>query len=148
MPAYVNPNTCDGCRALAAPVCKYLCPSDIMQLGHDGKAWNIEPDLCWECYVCVKACPQAAIGIRGYADVVPMGGSLIPLRATDSIAWTINFRNGETKHFTYPIRSTPWGSIEPYAGLPDPVADDLKKPGLCGQARFLGVPVLPSLAKP
>ena len=32
-----------------------------------GKAWNQEPDLCWECYACVKTCPQTAIDMRGYA---------------------------------------------------------------------------------
>ena len=28
--------------------------------------------FCWECYSCVKACPQNAIDARGYADFAPM----------------------------------------------------------------------------
>jgi adenosine phosphosulfate reductase beta subunit len=32
------------------------------------RAFNIEPNMCWECYSCVKACPQFAIDCRGYAD--------------------------------------------------------------------------------
>jgi adenylylsulfate reductase subunit B len=50
MPTYVNPDKCDGCKALAKPACMYICPSNIMHLDTTiGKAYNIEPDLCWEC---------------------------------------------------------------------------------------------------
>ena len=85
--------------------------------------------------------------MRGYGDVMPMGASLTPLRATDSIMWTVKFRDGQTKRCKYPIRTTPWGSIEPYAGIADPDLSQLKAPGLCGQQRFLGVPDLPALVK-
>jgi len=148
MPTYVNPNKCDGCKALDQPACQYICPSDIMHLDTAiGKAFNIEPDLCWECYACVKTCPQSAIAMRGYGDVMPMGASLTPLRATDSIMWTVKYRDGQTKRFKYPIRTTPWGSIDPYAGFPDANDADLKAAGVCGLEKFLGVPALPSLAQ-
>jgi len=144
MPTFVNPDKCDGCRALERPACMYICPHDLMALDKQlGKAFNQEPDLCWECYACVKMCPQSAIDMRGYGDVVPMGASLIPLRGTDSIMWTVKFRNGQLKRFKYPIRTTPWGSIEPYKDFPDPKPEEAGRPGLCGQARFLGVPELP-----
>jgi adenylylsulfate reductase subunit B len=112
-----------------------------------GKAFNVEPDQCWECYSCVKTCPQSAIDMRGYGDVVPLGASLTPLRGTDTIMWTVKFRDGQMKRFKYPIRTTPWGSIDPYGGMPEPAAEDLKRPGLCGEQRFLGVPVLPVPSK-
>jgi adenylylsulfate reductase subunit B len=32
--------------------------------------------------------------------------------------WTIKFRNGTMKRFKFPIRTTPEGSIDPYAGKP------------------------------
>jgi adenylylsulfate reductase subunit B len=83
--------------------------------------------------------------MRGYGDVVPLGASLTPLRGTDSIIWNVKFRNGELKRFRLPIRTTPWGSIEPYIGLASPEAGELKKPGLCGQDRYLGVPELPTI---
>jgi adenylylsulfate reductase subunit B len=83
------------------------------------KAWNQEPEQCWECYSCVKICPQQAIECRHYADVVPLGGSVQPLRGTDSIMWTIKFRNGNIKRFKFPIRTTPEGSIKPYDGKPN-----------------------------
>lgn len=80
------------------------------------KAFNREPDMCWECYNCVKYCPQGAIAIRGYADFCPLGGAVTPLRGTDSIMWTVKYRSGALKRFKFPIRKTPWGSVKPYEG--------------------------------
>lgn len=148
MPTYVNPDKCDGCKALDRPACMHICPNDLMVLDRAlGKAWNQEPDLCWECYSCVKICPQTAISMRGYGDVVPLGASLAPLRGSDSIMWTVKYRDGQMKRFKFPIRTTPWGSIEPFQGLPDPSPVEMKKPGLCGEAKFLGVPRLPTISK-
>ena len=39
--------------------------------------------MCWECYNCVKICPTQAVEVRGYADFVPMGAAVTPLRSTD-----------------------------------------------------------------
>ena len=88
MPTFVHVDKCDGCRALAQPACMYICPNDLMSLDVSiGKGFNQEPDLCWECYSCVKTCPQGAIEMRGYADVMPMGSRVTPMRGTDSIMW-------------------------------------------------------------
>ena len=66
------------------------------------KAYNQEPDLCWECYNCVKICPQQAMDVRGYADFVPMGASVVPLRGSEDIMWTVKFRNGTVKAVQVP----------------------------------------------
>ena len=58
-----------------------------------------------------------------------MGGSVQPLRGTDSIVWTIKFRNGNMKRFKFPIRTTAEGSIDPYSGKP---AADISKIGDSG----------------
>src|SRR5574341_1635581 len=88
MPSFVNPEKCDGCKALDKTACQYICPNDLMVLDKDKmKAFNREPEMCWECYSCVKMCPQQAVDVRGYADFVPMGASVVPLRSTDSIMW-------------------------------------------------------------
>jgi len=81
------------------------------------KAYNREPEMCWECYNCVKICPTQAIDVRGYADFVPMGASVVPLRSTDSIMWTVKFRNGTLKRFKFPIRTTPEGQAQPAGGF-------------------------------
>jgi len=145
VPTYVNPNKCDGCKTLARPACVFMCPSDIMWLDTgQAKAFNREPDLCWECYACVKVCPQSAISMRGYADVVPLGASLTPLRGTDSILWTVKYRNGQTKRFKYPIRTTPWGSIVPHKENAPPTPESLKSQLLYGEPKWLLVDQLPT----
>ena len=53
------------------------------------RAKNIEPNFCWECYSCVKACPNHAIDVRGYADFAPMGHSVRVRREEEkgTISW-------------------------------------------------------------
>jgi adenylylsulfate reductase subunit B len=77
----------------------------------------------------VKICPQQAIEVRGYADFVPLGANVIPLRGTDSIMWTVKFRNGSLKRFKFPIRTTAEGSVDPYTGKPEPDFSKLKGSG-------------------
>jgi adenylylsulfate reductase subunit B len=102
------------------------------------KAYNQEPEQCWECYNCVKICPQQAIEVRHYADIMPLGSSTFPLRGTDNIMWTIKFRDQKTvKRFKFPTRTTAEGSIDAFKGhkMPSDLAD-LKKPGFfTGAAR-------------
>jgi adenylylsulfate reductase subunit B len=62
-------------------------------------------------FSCVKICPTQAIEVRGYADFMPMGGVVQPLRSTDSIMWAVRFRNKRSKRFKFPIRTTPEGTI-------------------------------------
>jgi adenylylsulfate reductase subunit B len=60
---------------------------------------------------------------------VPLGASVQPLRGTDSIMWTIKFRNGTMKRFKFPIRTTPEGSIDPYGGKPAADLADISEVG-------------------
>ena len=73
--------------------------------------------MCWECYNCVKICPTQAVEVRGYADFVPLGATVTPLRSTDSIMWTVKFRNGMVKRFKFPIRTTAEGKAVPDGGF-------------------------------
>lgn len=118
MPSFVNPEKCDGCKALDKTACQYICPNNLMVLNKDlMKAYNQEPDQCWECQCCVKICPQQAMDVRGYADFMPMGASVVPMRSTDNIMWTVKFRNGTIKRFKFPIRTTPEGKAVPAGGF-------------------------------
>ncbi len=95
MPSYVDPEKCDGCKALDTTACQHICPNDLMVLDKaTEKAYNVEPEMCWECYNCVKICAPQAVEVRGYADFVPLGATVSPMRSSDSIMWTVKFRNG------------------------------------------------------
>lgn len=148
MPSFVNPDKCDGCKALDRTACQYVCPNDLMVLNTEsGKAYNQEPDLCWECYSCVKICPQQAIDVRGYADFVPLGASVVPMRGTDSIMWTVQFRDGRLKRFRFPIRTTPEGSVVAFSGVPEATDEGLNNQLLAGEPEQLGVSELARLQK-
>jgi len=132
MPSFVISEKCDGCKGQDKTACMYICPNNLMALDKERmKGYNQEPDQCWECYSCVKICPQQAIEVRAYADFVPMGGQVIPLRGSDSIMWTIKFRNGNVKRFKFPIRTTAEGSIDPLGGVPAQDPSKLGEQNLC-----------------
>ena len=68
---------------------------------------------------------EEVFNVANDPDVVPLGASVQPLRGTDSIMWTIKFRNGNMKRFKFPIRTTPEGSIQPYASKPEAVMSEV-----------------------
>ncbi len=139
MPSYVIPEKCDGCKALDKTACQYVCPNDLMVLDKKTeKAYNQEPDTCWECQCCVKICPTQAVEVRGYADFIPMGASVTPLRSTDSIMWTVKFRNGSIKRFKFPIRTTEEGKAEPAGGF-DTGTEDIHDATLYTEPTSLGL---------
>jgi adenylylsulfate reductase subunit B len=137
MPTFVYMTRCDGCGH-----CVDICPSDIMHIDKTlRRATNIEPNMCWECYSCVKACPMNAIDVRGYADFAPLGHSVRVLREEEkgTISWRIRFRDGREKNFVSPICTQPWGEkIEDVATLPVPDAQALNSQLLCYEPDVLG----------
>jgi adenylylsulfate reductase subunit B len=147
MPTYVDPHACNACVGVEqGPLCVYICPNDLMVLSSDiNKGFNQEPELCSECYACVKLCPQDAIFVRGYADFVPLGASVQPKRVEQGLTWTVKFRDGRELQFTYPSRSTPVGSSEPYRNFREDPVRDLRSQALAGESRWLGVDRLPTL---
>ena len=103
--------------------------------------------MCSECYACVKLCPQDAIHVRGYADFVPLGAEVQPKRVPQGLSWTVRFRDGRELRFTYPSRSTPVGSTEPYKGFREDPSRDLNNQSLAGDSLWLGVDRLSTLQR-
>ncbi len=138
MPTFVYMTRCDGCGH-----CVDICPSDIMHIDKNiRRAVNIEPNFCWECYSCVKACPQDAIDVRGYADFAPLGHSVRVLREEEkgTISWKIKFRNGHEKNFVSPITTKPWGKhIPKLAELKEQNKEALDSQLLCFEPDMLNV---------
>jgi adenylylsulfate reductase subunit B len=131
MPTYVNPKLCKNNAK-----CMEACPSDIMTVNKQTNfAYNLEPDMCWECFTCVKNCPEHAISIRPYADISPYLSEVTVLRdeATNRIHWEIRYRDQKTvRSFDFVIRTTPWGSISIPIG-PDPSDPQLRSERLAGE---------------
>jgi len=138
MPTFVYMTRCDGCGH-----CVDICPSDIMHIDKTyRRALNIEPNMCWECYSCVKACPQHAIDARGYADFAPLGHSVRVRREEEkgTISWRIKFRDGRQKDFVSPITTKPWGEAIPHlAKLPAPDEEQVKSQHLVYEPESLNV---------
>ena len=136
MSTFVYMTRCDGCGH-----CVDICPSDIMHIDKlIRRAVNIEPNFCWECYSCVKACPLYAIDVRGYADFAPMGHKVRVLREEEkgTISWKIKFRNGTVKNFVSPITTKPWGKfIDQVSDIDRPSNDLLKSQLLYNEPKYL-----------
>lgn len=143
MPTFVYMSSCDGCGK-----CVEICPSDIMHIDpHIRRAYNSEPEMCWECYSCVKYCPENAIDVRSYADFNPLGHSVTVRRepAKGVISWRIRFRDGRVKHFVFPTRTTREDSIPSSRSYPEPARELLEDQVLSHEPDKLMVPSLPKL---
>ncbi len=140
MPSFVIAEKCDGCKGLDKTACMYICPNDLMVLDKEKmKAYNRDPMMCWECQCCVKICAQQAMDVRGYADFIPLGASVVPMRGSEDIMWTVKFRDGSLKRFKFPIRTTEEGSADPLAGYA--THDDLSSHCLATEPESLGCDV-------
>jgi adenylylsulfate reductase subunit B len=84
--------------------------------------------------------------LRGYADFVPMGASVTPLRGSDNIMWTIKFRNGMVKRFKFPIRTTEEGTAVPGGDFPEG-AGDLNSQALFTEPASLLLDEVPTIKK-
>jgi adenylylsulfate reductase subunit B len=137
MPTFVYMTRCNGCGN-----CVDICPSDIMHIDTTyRRAYNIEPDMCWECYACVKACPKQAIDVRGYADFAPLGHSVRVDRDEEKgvIAWRIKSRNGEMDlNLLAPITTKPWGKhIPKLADVPGPTQEQRDSQHLYNEPKYI-----------
>ena len=146
MPTYVDPHACNACAGVErGPLCVDICPNDLMVLDPGSlKGLNQEPELCSECYACVKLCPHNAIHVRGYADFVPLGGEVQPRYVDGEILWDITFRDGRKQQFRFPVRTTPAGSANAHEGLAEADMSLLRTPILFGEPGNLEVNQVPT----
>ena len=68
MPAVFDLEKCTGCG-----LCAQLCPGDVIRMVDEqgGKRpRNIYPLECWHCASCRQDCPEQAITIRFFPDML------------------------------------------------------------------------------
>jgi adenylylsulfate reductase subunit B len=77
-----------------------------------------------------------------------MGHKVRVLREKEkgSVSWKIKYRDGRLKEFTFPIRTTPWGSIKGPGQYEVPDPKGLSSPLLAHEPTALNVAALPTLA--
>lgn len=105
MTVIIDAKKCNGCRQLDEPQCRKLCPGDLMQLDTaKNKAYiNVEGD-CWDCMVCVKACPMRAIETRLPYQIAAYGATLKPIIKKDKVIWTLKDIKGHEEVFEIETR--------------------------------------------
>ena len=81
------------------------------------------------------------------ADFAPLGHKVRVLREKEkgTVSWKIRYRDGRVKEFTFPIRTTPWGSIRGPAEYASAPADALGGQMLAHEPEALKVAALPRL---
>ena len=101
----------------------------------------------------MKECPQHAIDIRGYADFAPLDHKLTVLRDEEKneIHWKIKYRDNSKNQFTFPIRTTKWGSIKAPQNYDQPKPEDIRSQLLSHEPEYLkierGLPTLAQIKK-
>lgn len=85
--------------------------------------------------------------VRGYADFAPLGHKVRVLREPEkgAVSWKIRYRDGRVKEFTFPIRTTPWGSIKAPSDYPAPDAAAFASQMLAHEPDALHIEALPLL---
>jgi adenylylsulfate reductase subunit B len=62
-----------------------------------------------------------------------------------AISWEIRYRDGRIKEFTFPIRTTPWGSIKSPSEYDAPDLNDSNSQMLAHEPTALHIAALPTL---
>lgn len=79
----------DLCKACGQ--CLVVCPGDLIRSQEDKKATILNPNWCWGCCSCVKACPYGAIKMVGNH-----GTTLEAQETTEGLSWHFK-KEGEDK---------------------------------------------------
>lgn len=66
MIAKIDQNKCVGCG-----ICSKTCPLDTIRIDSSGKAFIAYPEDCMTCYACEMNCPQEAIYVHPFKEILP-----------------------------------------------------------------------------
>jgi len=115
MPVYVDNNKCDGCKASKNPPCVRLCPGDLLYKDFaTNKAVLRDKAECWDCYACVKPCPQDALEIKLSYQIGFFNASLRPeILSDEKIGWSAVDTKGNVERFEIITKYIPVPVEEP-----------------------------------
>ncbi len=110
----IDKKKCDGCGLSKEPPCMKSCPGDLIYKDFAIKKAVLRNKAdCWDCYCCVKVCPQEAIDLILSYEISNRGASLKPkLIDNNIIEWVLKDRKGEISTYR---QSTKYVTLEPDA---------------------------------
>lgn len=109
MPIYIDPDKCNGCGNSKEPPCVRMCPGDLNVKDFvTGKAYLRAKEDCWNCYACVKPCPQEAIEMRLSYQLGFFNAKVQPhVISSDTIEWECVDSRGNVEIFRMPTKYIP-----------------------------------------
>jgi adenylylsulfate reductase, subunit B len=109
MPIYIDPDKCNGCGNSKEPPCVRMCPGDLNVKDFvTGKAYLRAKEDCWNCYACVKPCPQEAIEMRLSYQLGFFNAKVQPhIISSDTIEWECVDTKGNVEIFRMPTKYIP-----------------------------------------
>jgi adenylylsulfate reductase subunit B len=90
----IDKHRCNGCGSRPTTVCEDICPGSLYRRGPDGKAELRDPNACWDCCACVKACPMAALTLTLPFQIAESGHRLLARRDGDTMRFELLDRDG------------------------------------------------------
>jgi len=126
MPVYVDNDKCNGCGSSKEPPCVRMCPGDLMVKDFiTNKAYLRAKEDCWNCYACVKPCPQEAVEMRLSYQIGYFNARVQPhIISSELIEWECTDTQGNVERFRIPTKYVPVAiDEEPPAEEPSTGAD-------------------------
>lgn len=95
MSVKIDFDSCNCCQEQDEPYCVKYCPGDLLAVDKEaGKPYIRNERDCWDCMVCVKACPFDAIETRLPYQLASYTASLKPKVSKGKITWHLKDIDG------------------------------------------------------
>ncbi|MEE9505455.1 MAG: hypothetical protein V3V90_10005 [Thermodesulfobacteriota bacterium] len=105
----IDKKMCTGCGPSKQPPCMMICPGDLIYKDFSIRkaVLRCEAD-CWDCYCCVKVCPEEAIEVVLSYEISNRGASLKPHTIeNDTIEWVLQDKEGKVTSYKQSTRYLP-----------------------------------------
>ncbi len=91
---------CNSCKGAEEPLCIKFCPGNLLTMDEKKQKLYIRSERdCWDCMVCVKACPLDAIETKLPYQLASYKASLKAKVSGDKIIWSLKDARGKEEVF-------------------------------------------------